>query len=62
MLVELGPVVAELLGAGGANRELPLLFRRAGDLGEALLDGGTDFCGFFGHRAVLIRSSSPGSF
>jgi uncharacterized membrane protein YphA (DoxX/SURF4 family) len=39
-----------------------LLVGRAGDLGEALLHGGTDFCGFFGHGAVLIRSCSPGSF
>jgi hypothetical protein len=43
VLAELGPVVAELLGVGGADREHPFLFRRAGDLEEVLLYGGTDF-------------------
>jgi hypothetical protein len=43
--VNLLRVVALLLGTGGADRELPLLFGRAGDLGEALLHSGTDCCG-----------------
>jgi hypothetical protein len=41
--VDLLGVVAQLLGAGRAERELLLLTERAGDLGEALLHGGTDF-------------------
>jgi hypothetical protein len=46
------------LGAGGADRELLLLVGRAGDLGEALLDGGTDCCGVSRHGTVLVGSCS----
>ena len=61
--VNLLRVVAELLGAGRADRELPLLVGGAGDLGEALPDGGTDFFGVFDHGTVLVGSCSPpGSF
>lgn len=31
-----------------------LLAWGAGDLGEALLDGGTDFCGGFRHETVFV--------
>jgi hypothetical protein len=50
--VDLLRVVAELLGAGRADRKLLLLFGRAGDLGEALLHGGSDFFGGGRHRLL----------
>jgi hypothetical protein len=43
-------LVAQLLGAAWADRELHLLTGRAGDLGEALLHGGTDFFSSGRHR------------
>jgi hypothetical protein len=52
-------VVAELLGAGGADRGLLLLVGRASDLSEALPHGGTDGVGVFKHGRVLVRFRSP---
>jgi hypothetical protein len=43
--VDLLRIVAELLGAGRADRELLLLIGRTGDLGETPLHGGMDFFG-----------------
>ena len=57
--VDLLGVIAELPGAGRANRDLPLLAGRAGDLGEALLDGDTDGVGFFKQGTALVEFCSP---
>jgi len=51
--VDLLWVVAEFLSAGRADRKLRLLVGLAGDLGEALLDGSTDFFGGVGHGSSL---------
>jgi hypothetical protein len=50
--VDLLRVVAELPGAGRADRELLLPSGRAGDLREALPHGGTDFFGGGRHRLL----------
>jgi hypothetical protein len=57
--VDLQRVVAKLLGADPADRELLLLIGRVGNVGEALLHGGTDFIGVLGHGTVLVGSFSP---
>jgi hypothetical protein len=51
------------LALAWADRELLLMPRLEGDLGEALLHGGTDCFGVFDHGTVLVVSCSPpGSF
>jgi hypothetical protein len=56
--VDLLRVVAELRGAGGADRGLLLLFGGAGDLGEALLEGSMEGFGVSERGTVLDRFCS----